>query len=386
MDQKQYVIICSTAYLPFLGGAELAIKEITDRISDLRFILITARMRRDLPKKERIGNIDVYRVGVGVPFLDKIFSPVLAAWRIFIITRHFPVCLFWSVMVSYTTITPVLLKMFGLYRNIPFLLTLQEGDSEKHIFKGWFGLIAYWWRVSLRYASHVQVISTWLEKFAREFGYKGVISVVPNGVDVSKFKVQSSKFKVQDKKIIITVSRLVEKNGVDTLIKAFAEVHKKIPDAKLHMVGDGELRGELETLVDTLGIRSKTMFFGEVPHEKISACQSDAYMFVRPSRSEGLGTAFLEAMADGLPIIGTSVGGIVDFLRDGETGLFCKVDDPQDLALQIEKLFIDESLYTKLQENGRRLVEEQYDWNSIALQMKRIFNHLCEKNTVSHNS
>ncbi|TSC69752.1 MAG: LPS biosynthesis protein, partial [Parcubacteria group bacterium Gr01-1014_70] len=256
MDQKQYVLIFSTAYLPLLGGAELAVRDITDRVHDFTFILITARMRRDLSRRERIGNIDIYRVGVGTPFFDKIFSPILAAWLVFKITRHVHACLFWSVMVSYTTITPVFLKMLGLYKNIPLLVTLQEGDSEKHIFEGRFGLIAYWWRASLQYADHVQVISKYLEKLARDFGYRGPVSVVPNGVNTKKFQIE----KKNEKKVIITISRLVEKNGLDVLIKAFAEVCKKFPDAALHIVGDGRLRGELEALVDMLGIRSKTIF------------------------------------------------------------------------------------------------------------------------------
>ncbi|TSC79429.1 MAG: hypothetical protein G01um101429_416 [Parcubacteria group bacterium Gr01-1014_29] len=385
MDEKKSVLIFSTAYLPFLGGAELAIKEITDRLHDLHFILITARMRCSLLPKEHMGNIEVYRVGIGVPIFDKILSPFLAAWYVFKITRHSPVCLFWSVMVSYTTITPVLLKMFGLYKNMPLLLTLQEGDSKAHITRARLGLVGFWWRFALQQADHVQVISAYLEKLAREFGYAGIVSVVPNGADIHKFtpsfdrvpRRMTGQISDDATPVIITVSRLVEKNGVDVLIKAFAEVCKKFPDVALHIVGDGKLRGELEALVNMLGIGNKTVFLGEVPHEKISACQSDAYMFVRPSRSEGLGTAFLEAMADGLPVIGTPVGGIVDFLKDGETGLFCKVDDPKSLAEKILLLLQDKELHKRLQDNGRRLVGEKYDWDGITLQMKTIFQSLC---------
>lgn len=370
MNEKQTVVIFSTAYLPFIGGAELAIKEITDRIPDLHFILFTARMRHDLPRRERVGNVDVYRVGVGIPLLDKILSPFLAAWHVLHITRHRHICLFWSIMVSYITITPALFNMFGLYKKIPFLLTLQEGDSEEHLFRARAGLVAFWWRRCLRYANHVQVISVYLGKLARDFGYTGPMSVVPNGVDIKKFSISPAAFK---EKIIITVSRLVEKNGVDTLIRAFAEVHKKFPDAKLHIVGDGVLRRELENLTQTLGVGKSVTFLGNVSNEQVPNHLAQSYMFVRPSRSEGLGTAFLEAMAQGLPVIGTPVGGIVDFLKDGETGLICKIDDYQHLSLQIEQLFADETLYKKLQENGRRLIEERYDWNSIGQKMNEIF-------------
>ncbi|OGZ47229.1 MAG: hypothetical protein A3J54_01325 [Candidatus Ryanbacteria bacterium RIFCSPHIGHO2_02_FULL_45_13b] len=374
MDQKQYVIIFSTAYLPFLGGAEIAVKEITDRLHDMNFILITARMRHHLPSRERIGNIEVYRVGMGIPFLDKVLSPFLAAWHVFILRRRIHVCLFWSVMVSYITITPVLLKMVGLCRNTPFLLTLQEGDSETHIVKGRFGLVAYWWRMSLYYANSVHVISAWLEKIARGFGYRGAIFVIPNGVDVAKFQISDFNPSV---KIIITTSRLVEKNAIDVLIKAFAKVHEIFPDVRLHIVGDGPLRSSMEILAHTLQVDAAITFLGTMPNEEVPEQLAAAYMFVRPSRSEGLGISFLEAMAAGVPIIATPVGGIVDFLKDEETGLVCKVDDPQDLAIQIKKLFTNEALYMRLQENGRRLVEERYNWDMIAERMKTMFKNLC---------
>ena len=89
--------------------------------------------------------------------------------------------------------------------------------------------------------------------------------------------------------------------------------------------------------------------------------------------SEGLGTAFLEAMAAGVPIIGTSVGGISDFLKDGETGLFCRVGDPADLADKMNVILSDENLRNNLARNGRRLVEEKYDWNKIAEKFRNLY-------------
>ena len=74
------ILIFSTAYYPFVGGAEVAVKEITDRISATQFDLITARFRRNLPKVEKIGAVNVYRLGVGVPVLDKLFLPFWGAW------------------------------------------------------------------------------------------------------------------------------------------------------------------------------------------------------------------------------------------------------------------------------------------------------------------
>jgi glycosyltransferase involved in cell wall biosynthesis len=376
MVQNKTIIIFSTAYIPLQGGAELAIKDITNLISDYTFILITARIRSEFPARERIGNVEVVRAGIGFPFLDKLWLIIAGP----VITRRImkkqDVCLFWGVMASFASMVPAILK-FARRTDTPFLVTLQEGDAAGHIARARFGLVGFGWRFILRQADHVQVISSYLDSMARAYGYAGNITLVPNGVDMQKQRAQHREYEAREKKVIISVSRLVQKNGIDTLLRAFAEVHKTFPLAELHLVGDGPLRAELEVLARLLKIEKFVVFTGEAPHERIAEYYAAADIFVRPSRSEGLGTAFLEAMANGLPIIGTPVGGIVDFLRNGETGLVCRVDDPHDLAENITMLFNDALLYSKLRTNGRQLVEEYYNWNRIAERMKTIFNDLC---------
>ena len=81
-------------------------------------------------------------------------------------------------------------------------------------------------------------------------------------------------------------------------------------------------------------------------------------------------------MGAGLPIIATPVGGIPDFLKDGETGLFCEVDDPQDLAKKIKLLMADEELVKQISENGSQLIFEKYNWNNIAKQMQNTLSHI----------
>lgn len=367
-------MIFSTAYLPYLGGAELAVKEITDRISDCNFFLITARLNRTLPQEERIGNVQVYRVGFGIAVLDKLYLPFGGALRARQLSAVHRVRCFWSVMISYAGLAPFLLKLINLHRNIPILLTLQEGDSEAHISSSRFGLIGFFWRFALGRADRTQVISSYLGDMARHYGLEGKVFVIPNGVDLKKFKVESVKLKVSesDGKTIITVSRLVEKNGVDTLIRAFAEVKKQITDAQLIIAGDGPLRRDLQNLAYDLLMQDSIIFKGKVAFENIPDVLESADIFVRPSRSEGLGTAFLEAMAVGVPVIATPVGGIPDFLEDGKTGLFAKVDDLGDLADKICILLQNEPMRRELSSNARRMVETGYSWDSIARRMREL--------------
>jgi len=373
MPKNQSIIIFSTAYLPMLGGAELAVKEITDRVSDYDFFMVTARLRHSYPRVEHIGNVEVHRFGLGLAPLDKMVSPFLGAWWARRFAREHHIQCFWSVMVSFTSLAPFLLKAAGLHRGIPILLTLQEGDSEHHIMRGRFGLIRASWELALSYADQVQVISAYLEGLARAFGYAGPVTVIPNGVDVEKFKIKKSKLKNPQNPTIITTSRLVPKNGIDILIRAMPNVVHKIPKVRCILVGDGSERKHLERLADELHVAKHVEFVGAVPHADIPGYLWRATVFVRPARSEGLGTSFLEAMAAGLPIIATPVGGIEDFLHDGETGLYSHVEDPEHLASRIIEVCTNQTLSRRLATTGQKLMEERFTWESVTRRMQKLF-------------
>ena len=216
-------------------------------------------------------------------------------------------------------------------------------------------------------------------------GAKVLITVVPNGVDRDAFQNPDpitpndirSEFHIQEgEPVVITVSRLAHKNATDVLVESLRFTRTKLT---LLVVGDGEERDKIISLRNSLGLKDHVHMALSRPNEDIPNYLSLAKIFVRPSRSEGLGISFLEAMAAGVPIIATSVGGIKDFLKDGETGLEVRVDDPKDLAEKIDLLLTNEPLRQKLIVNGRRLVEEKYQWSRIAKDMKAIFLSLLPK-------
>ena len=128
--------------------------------------------------------------------------------------------------------------------------------------------------------------------------------------------------------------------------------------------------------MEELNLGNRVLFLGHINHSDLPKYYSMADVFVRPSLSEGLGNVFLEAMAMGLPVIGTPVGGIPDFLEDRKTGLFCEASNPQDIAKKIKEILEDKELRKTLVENGLRLVQEKYDWDEIAQQMKEVYRKL----------
>lgn len=384
MLEKTRVLILSTAYLPQIGGSELAIKNITDRLPDISFDLITSRPSKKIPAFEKIGNVNVYRTGglLGLFsfLLPKNFLPIsifLKARQL--IRKNGPYSVIHAYQASQAAGGGWLLKW--AYPKIPFLLTVQEGKRLDR--QPW--LLKFFRRFIFKKIDAATAISTYLADYVKSQNSKIPVTIIPNGVDLNKFSVfppeeLAGNFQFsnrnQKEKIIITVSRLVEKNGIGDLIGAFGILSSKLqaPSSKLLIVGDGPLKESLKFQVKSLKLKDRVDFVGEISNEELSKYLERADVFVRPSLSEGLGIAFLEAMAAGLPIVATPVGGIPDFLKDGETGLFCKVGDPEDIAAKIRTILDDDNLRSRLILNGRKLVEEKYSWDKITAEFRNLYN------------
>ncbi len=373
----KHILIFSTAYFPLVGGAEVAMKEITDRITDIRFDLICAKIRPGLLSKEQIGNVTVHRVGFGHP-IDKFLLPVLGTFRALRLEKPDAI---WSLMASFGGFAA--LTYTWLRPSTKLLLTLQEGDPLEHYDRR-VGSLRFLHRMIFRRADAIQAISHFLADWAKKMGFQGIPEVVPNGVDIARFTDPSSKTMgrtdvrsqygfTESDTVLVTASRLSHKNGVDDLIQSLTHLS---PSYKALIAGEGEDAQKLKALVAKNGLESRVVFAGSVSHRDLPAVLSAGDIFVRASRSEGLGNAFLEAMAVGLPVIGTPVGGIPDFLVDGVTGVFCQPNDPASIAIAVERIISDATLRAHLIQNGERLVREQYDWDGIAKRMREILHYL----------
>ncbi|MEK7564697.1 MAG: glycosyltransferase family 4 protein [Patescibacteria group bacterium] len=408
--KKPRVLIFSLAYFPLVGGAEIAVKEITDRLASptsvspdvtsgelgapthsgvgVDFDLVTLRFNKKHLPKEKIGNINVFRVD-GNKLLFPINSFLLARK----LHKEKQYKIVWSIMAAYAGFGVLFFKI--LNPKVKFLLTLQEGDSEKHILKR-VGIFYPLWKYIFKKADYIQVISNYLADFAKKYGAKCPIEVVPNGVNLDKFKTPYFAKATQGKqnsntKTIITTSRLVYKNGVDILIRSMAMLKAKSPDSKaiedprqgrdykLIIVGDGPDRSKLEQLTKDLSVDDIVQFVGHVDPNEIPNYLYKADVFVRASRSEGLGNSFLEAMAAGLPVIGTSVGGIVDFLKDGETGFLVEPENIESLTNKIDWVLSNQDISKEVALNGKNLIFKNYSWDGISEKIGKIF----KKNIVN---
>lgn len=385
MDEKaRKILIFSTSYLPHIGGAETAIKGVTDQFTDYEFDLITARRDDTLATRERIGNIEVFRVGRGGRW-DKVLLPFQGLKKAISLHRDKNYDLVFALMASYGGLTAARFKK--RFPGVPLLLNLQEGRD----FKRFNPIKSYFFKRIVKSADLIVSISEHLKRIAIQHGAnKNKIKIIPNGVDVAVFAHDYSYGELSelsdrlgvkpDEKILVTASRLTQKNGLDSLVKAVAMLGQLNPQNrfKLLIAGEGEDKRKLTELSRNLNIREQVVFIGSVSPHLLPKYLRIADVFIRPSRSEGLGSAFLEAMAAGLPVIGTRVGGIPDFLKDGETGLFCKVDDPKSIAEKITVLTADKKLQNHIIKEGYKMVAANYDWKKIAAEYQLIFDQLTK--------
>jgi glycosyltransferase involved in cell wall biosynthesis len=379
------ILIFSLVYYPrFIGGAEVAIKEITDRIpaDEIEFDMIT--LRKYAPAFERVGNVNVYRVGMQwfgknpqsskIFPLSKLLFPFLAFLKSLSLHRKNKYDLIWPIMASYTGFSALLFKK--MHPKVPLILTIQEGDN----FERRNGIFSPLFRAIFRSADRIQAISNFLAEWSKEKGASCPIAVIPNGVDIELFSQglsigEASELKrTLNKKagdiFLVTTSRLVLKNGVADIIESLKHLPASV---KLLILGTGPLELDLKSHVVELKLEDRVQFLGFIPHKDMAQYLHISDIFIRPSLSEGLGNSFLEAMAAGIPVIATPVGGIPDFLVDGETGLFCEVNNPHSIAQKVEKLIKDKESRDYIVGRAREMVKEKYSWERVAGEMKEVF-------------
>jgi glycosyltransferase involved in cell wall biosynthesis len=382
------VLIFSLAYYPQLvGGAEVAIKEITDRLGkDFEFDMVTLYAGRS--RFERIGNVNVYRVGPhikiegnSVPkisYLYKFYYVAAAFFKSLLLHREEKYDFIWSVMASFNGFSALFFKL--IHKKVPFLLTLQEGDTAEHIKKMTSVMYPVYIKI-FKHSNYIQAISNFLVKYGKDMGATCPSAVVPNGVDYEFFSKQSQASQIkalqhelgikENDTVLITTSRLVQKNGVGDIIDSVSHLPST---TKLLVLGTGPLEQMLKEKARLLKVEERVKFVGYVPHRELPIYLHMSHIFVRPSLSEGMGNSFIEAMASGLPVIATNVGGIPDFLTDRVTGLFCEVGNGKSVAEKAELLMKDKELREKIVQNAREMVKEKYDWDTIAIQMRSVFN------------
>ena len=199
-------------------------------------------------------------------------------------------------------------------------------------------------------ASGVVCVSHQLEALVRDMGAANTV-VIPSPLDLSDLPQLIDVKRVENR--LITVAMLTKLKGLDVLLKAL----HSIPEVELLMIGDGPERANLEKLAKSLELGGKVKFLGQVPHSEVWRHMLSSSVFVLPSLSEGLPRALLEAMACGLFIIASDVGGIPEVMRNGWNGTLVEPRNPEALREAIEKAIADREKIRIVGERNRLEVQ-----------------------------
>jgi glycosyltransferase involved in cell wall biosynthesis len=367
---KKRVFVLTTFYFPHFGGAEVAAQELFSRFPKDKFdiTIVTSRFSKDDKKFEIIKGLKVIRLGSGngSQKVIRIKYPFVA--RNFVI-KHKPDSIF-CIMANEAILAA---NLIAVTRKVSTFLTIQEGYTEKEV-KEKTGLFygVYNWM----YKKHFfyQCISKDLLKRTQKRRVpKYHTELIPNGVNLNHFNTDTigdKKKELRKKygfgprdKVIITTSRLAYKNAVDEVIKALNFLPKNY---KFLVCGIGELEKELNSLTRKLGFEDRVIFAGVIDHKELPVYIKASDVFIRASRAEGFGNSFIESMACGIPTFGTNIGGITDFLSHKKTGMIVKMDDPKDIAKQIQTIIEDKNLYQKVSKEGIKKAQE-YSWDEQSI-------------------
>ncbi len=229
-------------------------------------------------------------------------------------------------------------------------------------------------------------LTTGLREIVKDFGVKSHVDVMPLGVDTDIFRKDipgydeiKKKFCPEGEKMVLCVARLVEKKGVEYLIKAFKQAKDSIQKVKLVIVGDGYLYEKLVSLRDSLGLKDDVIFTKEITHDELPKYYCAADLFALPSiidsrkDRETQGVVYLEAMACGCPVIGTDTGGIPDVISSEDVGILVPEKDPVKLAEAIIKALVDDELRNRLSEQGFRHAVDNFNWKKIAEKYIKVY-------------
>jgi glycosyltransferase involved in cell wall biosynthesis len=196
------------------------------------------------------------------------------------------------------------------------------------------------------------------------------VTVIPNGIDSNYWKPLHCN-DPQDQPTIGFVGRISYEKGWDLFVQSAALVHQAYPRVRFRVAGHGPDILAMKTLTETLGLSSCIEFCGAV--DDMRSFYGSLTILLAPSRSEGLPIAQLEAMATGVPVVATRVGGVGELIRHDINGLLCEPGNTTEIALQATQLLNNKKKQIVLAETARRIIQEQYSNERMIEKLQTVY-------------
>lgn len=380
------------AYYPWVGGAEIFMQNVAEKLAKKDDIDVVTGLwaKPDIMTEswndnfETINKVKVYRVKtLNIPYLKTISAilPMYGKAKKMMTEKKYD--LIHAHIFPAMIPAALLKKKFPL---VPMIITVQGGDlADYKENTGKFGfllrlLISY----AIKKADLVHAVSQSTAERAKQLGAKKIV-IIPNGVDRRRFFPLAEKTALREKfnyaadeKIILTVSRLTPKNGIIPLIEACNElaITNKI---RLIIIGGGEQESKIRSLIQTLGCVDIVDLKGYIDNSGLNEFYNLSDVFCRPSLEEGFGISFIEAMAAGLTVVGTSTGGIPDIIENGETGFLVKAGNRQELINSLNIAINEKDYAEKLRSEAKNKVKSVYCWDKVIGRINNLYDEFWKK-------
>lgn len=262
--------------------------------------------------------------------------------------------------------------LVGSVRGVPVVVNYRGGEAESFLARS-----ASLVRNPVKRAAIV-VPSAFLHGVFARYGIQS--QVVPNVIDVAHFQPATTERGSGVPHLVVT-RNLEAIYDIPTALRAFARVRRAFPDARLTVAGSGPERDTLVALANALGIGDATTFSGRLDRDQIAALYRTATVSLNPSRIDNMPNSVLEAMASGVPVVSTAVGGVPFLVRDGETGLLVAAGDHEAMADAVLGLLSHPELAKRLRDEALSEVQ-QYAWIRVRPQWQAVYDSLLRPAAV----
>lgn len=262
------------------------------------------------------------------------------------------------------------------WRRLPVVVNYRGGGASE-----FFRQAGFWVRPTLRRASAILVPSAFLERVFRDFGFEA--TVVPNVVDLERFvpRVRADAGSAARRAPHVIVARHLEAiYGNDTALRTFRLLRERFPEARLSIAGAGAERAPLEALAKDLGVEDAVAFTGRLDNEQMAALYGRADLLLNTSLVDNMPISILEALASGVPVVSTNVGGIPDLVRDGVTASLVGPRDHESMARAAIDLLTNEERRAAQVRAGLEHVRG-FTWERVRVGLLASYEHAIE--TVS---
>jgi glycosyltransferase involved in cell wall biosynthesis len=260
--------------------------------------------------------------------------------------------------------------ILGKIYGIPVIITEHFSGFPRKAVKGLHKLLA---RFDMNHAALITPVSENLCEHLKAYGIRNKFTVIPNAVDTQLFYPIKSK-KIKATKRLLLVAMLLPIKGIPYLLEALAHLHKKRNDFVLDVVGDGPNAKEYKELAFQFSLEKVVNFHGIKTKEEVAEFMRKADFFVLPSKWENLPCVLIEAMASGLPIVATNVGGIPELINDN-VGILVPPRDAEALAVAINHLLDHSDKYSS--EKIASYAYKQFSYRIIGRQLDAIYRRLA---------